>query len=220
MRRCSPLTAYAESKVRAEEGLFALAGPGLRPGVDAECDRVRRRRRGCGSTSSSTTLRRARHTTGRITPAQRRDGVASAGARPRRREGGTDAARGAGGRRSAARRSTSAPTSRTTVFASWPRSSRRSPAARSRSPRARRRTTGRIASTSRSSPYPSRDLFSTGTRSEGRASSSTAYGEVGLTLEDFEGDRFVRLRRLRTLLEDGSLASDLRWSRAVALTAT
>ena len=34
-----------------------------------------------------------------------------------------------------------------------------------------------------------------------------------MTREDFEGDRFVRLRRLRTLLDDGSLAADLRWSR-------
>ena len=41
-----------------------------------------------------------------------------------------------------------------------------------------------------------------------------AYGDVGLTLEDFEGDRYVRLRRLRTLLDDGSLAADLRWACA------
>ena len=47
-----------------------------------------------------------------------------------------------------------------------------------------------------------------------------AYEHVGMTLEDFEGDRYIRLRRLRTLLDDGSLAADLRWARAAALTAT
>ena len=54
---------------------------------------------------------------------------------------------------------------------------------------------------------------STGTRNEERASSSTPTGDVGMTREDFEGDRYIRLRRLRTLLDDGSLAADLRWSR-------
>ena len=43
-----------------------------------------------------------------------------------------------------------------------------------------------------------------------------AYREVGMTQADFDGDRYIRLRRLRTLLEDGSLAADLRWLRAAA----
>ena len=43
-----------------------------------------------------------------------------------------------------------------------------------------------------------------------------AYREVGMTRADFDGDRYIRLRRLRTLLEDGSLAADLRWLRAAA----
>ena len=47
-----------------------------------------------------------------------------------------------------------------------------------------------------------------------------AYGDVGMTREDFEGDRYVRLRRLRTLLDDGSLATDLRWAYAAAMAAT
>lgn len=41
-----------------------------------------------------------------------------------------------------------------------------------------------------------------------------AYREVGMTSEDFAGDRFVRLRRIRTLQNEGSLGSDLRWRAA------
>ena len=40
-----------------------------------------------------------------------------------------------------------------------------------------------------------------------------AYRGVGLTLADFEGERFVRLRRLRSLLDAGELGADLRWTR-------
>jgi nucleoside-diphosphate-sugar epimerase len=35
---------------------------------------------------------------------------------------------------------------------------------------------------------------------------------AGLTLQDYEGDRFVRLRRLRTLLDSGELDPSLRWA--------
>ena len=35
-------------------------------------------------------------------------------------------------------------------------------------------------------------------------------GTVGLTLAEFEGDRYVRLRRLESLLEANELSSDLR----------
>ncbi len=38
-----------------------------------------------------------------------------------------------------------------------------------------------------------------------------AYRSVGLTVEDFEGDRFIRLRRLRRLLDEGSIDPTLRW---------
>jgi nucleoside-diphosphate-sugar epimerase len=38
-----------------------------------------------------------------------------------------------------------------------------------------------------------------------------AYRAFGMTREDFDGDRYVRLRRLRTLLDGGALAADLRW---------
>ena len=40
---------------------------------------------------------------------------------------------------------------------------------------------------------------------------ATAYGDVGLTLEDFEGHLYVRLNQLRRLLEAGELGDDLRW---------
>jgi nucleoside-diphosphate-sugar epimerase len=38
-----------------------------------------------------------------------------------------------------------------------------------------------------------------------------AYREVGLTKDDFDGDRYIRLRRLKSLLEEGKLDADLRW---------
>jgi nucleoside-diphosphate-sugar epimerase len=46
----------------------------------------------------------------------------------------------------------------------------------------------------------------------------TAYRDQGLTWDDFDGDRYVRLRRLRHLLGEGALDAELRWrsDRAVA----
>jgi nucleoside-diphosphate-sugar epimerase len=41
-----------------------------------------------------------------------------------------------------------------------------------------------------------------------------AYREVGLTLEQFEGDRYIRLKHLRLLLDRGELDSQLRWRAA------
>jgi hypothetical protein len=38
-----------------------------------------------------------------------------------------------------------------------------------------------------------------------------AYRAANLTIDEFEGDRFVRLRRLRRLLEGGRLDERLRW---------
>jgi nucleoside-diphosphate-sugar epimerase len=38
-----------------------------------------------------------------------------------------------------------------------------------------------------------------------------AYQEVGLTKDDFDGDRYIRIRRLKSLLEEGKLDADLRW---------
>jgi nucleoside-diphosphate-sugar epimerase len=48
----------------------------------------------------------------------------------------------------------------------------------------------------------------------GAAELAAAYRDADLTHDDLEGDRFVRLRRLRTLLADGALDPDLRWRRA------
>ena len=38
-----------------------------------------------------------------------------------------------------------------------------------------------------------------------------AYREIGLTREEFEADRYIRIRRLMSLLDEGSLDGDLRW---------
>ena len=38
-----------------------------------------------------------------------------------------------------------------------------------------------------------------------------AYRQVGLTQEEFDGNRYVRLRRLMSLLDEGNLDADLRW---------
>jgi nucleoside-diphosphate-sugar epimerase len=38
-----------------------------------------------------------------------------------------------------------------------------------------------------------------------------AYRAVGLTKEEFDGNRYVRIRRLMSLLDEGSLDTDLRW---------
>ena len=38
-----------------------------------------------------------------------------------------------------------------------------------------------------------------------------AYRRVGLTTDEFDSDRFVRLRRLRRLLDEGALDASLRW---------
>ncbi len=41
-----------------------------------------------------------------------------------------------------------------------------------------------------------------------------AYREIGLSREDLEGPRYVRLRHLKRLMESRRLAADLRWARA------
>jgi nucleoside-diphosphate-sugar epimerase len=43
---------------------------------------------------------------------------------------------------------------------------------------------------------------------------ANAYEEVGLTFEDFQGHRYVRLNQLRRLLDGGRLDGDLRWVSA------
>jgi nucleoside-diphosphate-sugar epimerase len=43
-----------------------------------------------------------------------------------------------------------------------------------------------------------------------------AFSATGFDRSSFEGDRYVRLRRIRTLLDQGALDSRLRWTRAPA----
>ena len=114
-----PITAYAESKVRSEEGLARLAGPGFRPGLDAERDRLR----GLAPSPPRHRPQQPRRLEPHDRPdpaAQRRDRVAAADPRARRRQDGVGAPRGPDGGRLAGRPSTSAPMPRTTLSATWP----------------------------------------------------------------------------------------------------
>ncbi len=43
-----------------------------------------------------------------------------------------------------------------------------------------------------------------------------SYQKVGLTLDEFEGDRYQRIAHIRSLLASGKLSTDLRWQSAVA----
>jgi nucleoside-diphosphate-sugar epimerase len=43
---------------------------------------------------------------------------------------------------------------------------------------------------------------------------ASAYESVGLTFDDFQGHRYVRLNQLKRLLDAGELGDDLRWIRA------
>jgi nucleoside-diphosphate-sugar epimerase len=53
----------------------------------------------------------------------------------------------------------------------------------------------------------------------GAAELRDAYRAVGLTLAEFQGNRFIRLNRLNALLEQGALDAGLRWKAARAATA-
>ena len=43
-----------------------------------------------------------------------------------------------------------------------------------------------------------------------------AYRDVGLSWDDFAGSRYIRVRRLKELLDDRCLDDDLRWSPGVS----
>ncbi|MET0421959.1 MAG: SDR family oxidoreductase [Acidimicrobiia bacterium] len=45
----------------------------------------------------------------------------------------------------------------------------------------------------------------------------SAYAEAGLTLDDLTGPRLQRIQRVRGLLDDGSITSDLRWTAGASL---
>jgi nucleoside-diphosphate-sugar epimerase len=52
------------------------------------------------------------------------------------------------------------------------------------------------------------------TAREGTEELASAYREVGLTWEDFDGPRYTRLKRLRALVDEGRLDDGLRWQDA------
>ena len=54
------------------------------------------------------------------------------------------------------------------------------------------------------------DLTFEWTARRGAVELADAYRAAGLTREDFDGDRFVRLRRIKHLLDDGVLDEELR----------
>lgn len=58
------------------------------------------------------------------------------------------------------------------------------------------------------------ELELTWTARAGATELAAAYRAAGLTLEEFESDRFTRLKRLRLLLERGELDPTLRWQEA------
>src|SRR5215207_8450248 len=58
------------------------------------------------------------------------------------------------------------------------------------------------------------DLELTWTARAGAEELAWAYRNAGLTLDQFESDRFTRLKRLRALLERGDLDQSLRWREA------
>ena len=43
-----------------------------------------------------------------------------------------------------------------------------------------------------------------------------AYQKVGLTLDDFEGERFKRIAHIKKLVDDGLLTQNLRWTSSLA----
>lgn len=57
------------------------------------------------------------------------------------------------------------------------------------------------------------DLEMPWTAKRGAEELFAAYRDVGLTLAEFQSDRYIRLKRLKLLLEDGALDRELRWQR-------
>ena len=53
------------------------------------------------------------------------------------------------------------------------------------------------------------------TAESGARELARSFAQIGVTLDDFEGPRYTRLRWLQRLIELGRLDADLRWSRAL-----
>ena len=207
-----PLTSYAESKVRAEEGLRELAGDGFSPvsmrnataygGVTASEARHRSQQsRGMGAYDGCDQAPERRHV------------VAAAGAHSGHRPCDARASRCACER--ACRRRVQHRLRRPELPHSRPRGDR--PSSSSEVPGDLSRATPlpiheAIAWTFRSSLRAFRECAFEWTAERGADELARAYDSVGLTLDDFEGGRYTRLTRLRSLLDEGALEGDLRWS--------
>ena len=117
--------------------------------------------------------------------------------------------------RSRGRRSTSAPPSRTTGSASSPRSFTRGcpqcevTFASDASPDPR---SYRVDFSKFGARFP--DCRFEWTAERGADELAAAYERAGLTLAHFEGDRYIRLTRLKRLLEADALDDELRWKSA------
>jgi nucleoside-diphosphate-sugar epimerase len=213
-----PLTAYAESKVRSEEGLFALAGPDFAPvsmrnaTVFGASPRLR-------LDIVLNNLAAYAHTTGRITLLS--DGTAwrplvhvrdVAKTALTLLEAPEDAIRG-----EAFNVGTDEQNYRVRELAEILAQVTGCEIEIAEGSSADNRSY-RVDFTKLAEAFP--ELVLDWNAERGARELAAAYRDVGMTREDFEGDRYVRLRRLRTLLDDGSLAADLRWAYAVAMTVT
>ena len=177
MPRCARSRAYAESKVRAEEGLVGLDGDGFAT--------VSMRNATVYGVSPRLRLDIVLNNLAGMEPhdgpdptPERRHVMAAAPARAGPRQGSAGDPPGAGIARLRTRPSTSGPPRRTTSCETLPKYSQRSRGARSSSPATRRPTPAPIASTSLRSGGLSPPSSSTGTRRPGRRSSSTHTGRL------------------------------------------
>ena len=181
----------------------ALATRRLLAGVAAVRDRLRRLA-AAAARHRAQQPRRVGADDGRGAPAERRHGLAPADPRrghgPRDRRGARGPAR-AHPRRGLQRgrlrtRTTSSATSRSS-------SPTRSETSRSSSPRARARTPAATGSTSRRSPRRCQGFQPGWDAPRGARQLVDAYRAAGMDEAMFSGDRFIRLSRLKTLIERG-----------------
>ena len=110
------------------------------------------------------------------------------------------------------RRSTSDGQARTIRSEPWPRSStRRSLAASSPSPRVGEPDTRnyKVDFSKAQSALPS--WHPSWTVESGAAELAAAFQEAGMTLEQFEGNDWLRIKRIREHLAAGRLITDLQW---------